>query len=290
MSRAKNWCFTLNNYSQDDIDRLSAARPDISYLIAGKEVGDSGTPHLQGFFSCATQLRLRAAKALIGEAHLTVARNVPNSIAYCKKDGDFFEIGQAPPTKGSRSDLELFKTFVQEHDGTPSLATLREHFSDVCAKYPRFVESYLRDKLPPVPFQAHPLHDWQQRLNESLLREPDDRQVTFVVDTVGNQGKSWFAKYYMSLHDNAFLMRPGKHADMAYTLPLTLRVLFLDCTRSQLDYLPYTFLEELKDGYVQSTKYECVIKQYPAVHVVVLMNQDPDMNALSADRYHLINL
>lgn len=83
-------------------------------------------------------------------------------------------------------------------------------------------------------------------------------------------------------------MRPGKHADMTYMLPPTLRVLFLDCTRKQVEYMPYTFLEELKDGYVSCTKYESCVKKYPKLHVVVLMNQDPDVTALSEDRYSYI--
>lgn len=287
MSRAKHWCFTLNNYSQEDVDCLSSLRPGITYLVAGKEVGESGTRHLQGYVSFSEQLRLRKAKSFIGEAHLSVARNIPNSIAYCKKDGDFFEVGIPPPLQGSRSDLEGFKTFVKEHGGIVDFATCRENFSDVCAKYPRFVESYLRDCMPSPPVPSYPLYPWQQELNSKLNRPPDDRKVIFVVDPTGNQGKSWFAKYYCSLHDDAFYMRPGKHADMAYILPLTMRVVFLDCTRSQLEFMPYTFLEELKDGLVQSTKYECVMKKYPAVHVCVLMNQPPNESALSADRYDI---
>lgn len=290
MARAKHWCFTLNNYTEEDVDRLNDLRPGISYLVAGKEIGESGTRHLQGYVAFSEQLRLRKAKSYIGEAHLSVARNIPNSIAYCKKDGDFFEIGEPPPLQGVRSDLERFKAFVKGRRGMVSLSELREEFSDVCAKYPRFVESYLRDQLPPPPVAQHPLRPWQQELNQQLNRKPDDRKVIFVVDVEGNQGKSWFAKYYCSLHDDAFYMRPGKHADMAYIIPLTMRVLFLDCTRSQLEYMPYTFLEEVKDGLVQSTKYECIMKKYPAVHVCVLMNRMPEKSALSADRYDIKEL
>ena len=52
--------------------------------------------------------------------------------------------------------------------------------------------------------------------------------------------------------------------------------------------MPYTFMEELKDGYVSCSKYESCIKKYEKVHVVVLMNQEPDMSALSEDRYSFI--
>lgn len=79
-----------------------------------------------------------------------------------------------------------------------------------------------------------------------------------------------------------------KHADMAYALPNVLRVLFLDCTRQQVEFLPYSFIESLKDGVVFSPKYESRVKHYGPVHVVVMMNQNPDMDKLSEDRYRII--
>jgi len=77
---------------------------------------------------------------------------------------------------------------------------------------------------------------------------------------------------------------------MAYAMPAVCRVLFLDCTRKQVEYMPYTFMEECKDGMIFSSKYESCIKKYPDMHVVVLMNQEPDMDALSKDRYHIVRL
>jgi len=80
---------------------------------------------------------------------------------------------------------------------------------------------------------------------------------------------------------------------MAYALQDTLRVLFLNVTRSvdesQLNYL-YSFLESVKDGMVFSPKYESRMKYYGKVHVVVMMNQWPNEALLSADRPLLIVL
>ncbi len=52
----------------------------------------------------------------------------------------------------------------------------------------------------------------------------------------------------------------------------------------------YDFLESVKDGMVFSTKYESVVKTLGKVHVVVLMNEMPDMSKLSDDRYQIINV
>lgn len=287
MSQATRWCFTLNNFVPED--EVTMANCGFVYLIYGHEIAPAtGTPHLQGYVTFKNSKRLTAMKKIHPRAHWLVAKGTSEeNKTYCSKGSNIVEKGSCP-SSGKRSDLEDFKDAVKE--GEFNAKRLREDFSEVCAKYPRFVNEYIRDNLPDPPLEAHPLFEWQQKLNHQLLLPPNDRSVTFVVDHAGNRGKSWFAKYYCSLHENACYMRPGKHADMAYALPPTLRVLFLDCTRKQLEYLPYTFMEELKDGLVMSSKYESCVKRYGPVHVVVLLNQDPDMTALSTDRYDVIDL
>ena len=50
INASKRWCFTLNNYNQEDIDHLNSHGSDVSdFLIFSEEVGESGTPHLQGY-------------------------------------------------------------------------------------------------------------------------------------------------------------------------------------------------------------------------------------------------
>lgn len=292
MSQGYRWCFTLNNYVEAELVALreSLSSAQVRFAIFGKEVGETGTPHLQGYVSFAKKKRFAAAKAFLNvRAHVEVAKGDEDSnVVYCSKSDPNPELFGKRSQSGKRNDLDLFKEDVKS--GIVDMNVLMESHSEVCARYPRFVRDYVRMQLPKPEFPVHPLRQWQQDLNGMLNHEPDDRKVIFVVDYDGNQGKSWFAKYYMSLHDNAFLMRPGKHADMAYILPDVVRVLFIDATRKQLEFFPYTFLEECKDGLVFSSKYESVIKKYNKMHVVCLMNQDPDPTALSADRYHVIKL
>lgn len=142
--RAKFWCFTLNNYTQNDLDRLGVEIDGVNYLVIGKEVGESGTPHLQGTICFDQRKRLPQVKAVVGEAHCTVTRYLLQSIEYCKKDGDIIEWGVVPnETKKERSDLEDFKKSVKE--GIVDMKELRELHSSVCALYPRFVKDYIED-------------------------------------------------------------------------------------------------------------------------------------------------
>lgn len=284
--KAKNWSFTLNNFTQADLDRLNTQQDGIEYLIFGKETGASGTPHLQGTVCFLSRKRLSQVKDLIGQAHCSITRFISQSIEYCKKDGDFTEIGVPPPIKkgGKRSDLEDFKASVKE--GVTDFKELRELHSSVCASCPRFVRDYVADNRPKFKVEAHPLRPWQATLNNKLLLPPDPREIIFIVDQQGNQGKSWFARYYTDGHENAQIIVPGKKADMAYVLGTDSRVLFFDCPRSkQGDFIQYDFLEECKNGYIFSPKYESANKKFATPHIVVCMNEEPDMTKLSPDRY-----
>lgn len=291
MSLAKHWCFTLNNYSQDDELRLQALGPPVVHAVIGREVGESGTPHLQGYLCLSERKRMAFVKRLIGgNPHVEVARNVQASITYCEKDGDFFVVGApAEQNTGQRTDLEAFKEDVKQ--GNHDIKSIREIHSEVYAKYTRFCLEYIQDNMPQKALPAHPLREWQQELNGRLNLIADDRTIEFVVDTTGNSGKTWFAHYYSQLHERVQVLQPGKKADMAYALDPTIRVLFIDAPRSkQGEFIQYDFLEDVKNGYVFSSKYESRVKQLERCHVVVLMNELPDMSKLSEDRYKITNL
>nr|UOF81135.1 rep protein [Cressdnaviricota sp.] len=300
MSKARCWCFTFNNYTAEDVTRFSglitAFDGLVQYVIFGREVGENGTPHLQGFIRLNARKSMRQMIQMCGQAHFTIARNVPASIQYCKKDGDFEEFGDATAgtSPGKRNDLEVFKDAVKaskENGEQITLDDIREHHSDVYARYPRFVFEYLDLHAIRVPVPAHPLRGWQQSLNALVNLEADRRKVIFVVDVRGNSGKSWFADYYCSLHDDAQIILPGKKLDMAYALVSTVRVLFIDAPRSkQGEFIQYDFLEDVKNGRVFSGKYESRMKRLGLVHVVVMMNEMPDMTKLSEDRYEIIEV
>lgn len=58
VSPCKYWCFTLNNYTNDDINNISSKcnEKKIDYIF-GEEVGENNTPHLQGFIRYKTKNR-----------------------------------------------------------------------------------------------------------------------------------------------------------------------------------------------------------------------------------------
>jgi len=289
---ARNWCFTLNNYTDDDLTFFRSHLNDSSlvrYAVFGFEVGESGTPHLQGFVSFKQSRRLAYLRTyLSSRGHYEISKGSPEqNFDYCSKAGTFEEFGDRR-SSGKRNDLEAFKSAVLE--GERDKKKLRIEHSIVAARYPRFFEQFILDCTPMIEIPAHPLRPWQQELCSYLDRRADSRTIYFVVDQVGNAGKSWFARYYSRLNPKCIVLEPGKKADMAYLLPDELRVVFIDITRQQMEHINYSFMESLKNGVVFSNKYESRIKEYGNLHVVVMMNHFPDMKMLSEDRYKIISV
>jgi len=208
--------------------------------------------------------------------------------AYCSKEGVFSEFGDISSSQGTRNDLEEFKSAVKE--GNRDKRILIEEHTDVFAKYPRFVLEYLALTQPEPPVEDHTYHTWQNILATKLNGPPNDREIVFVVDKTGGNGKTWFAKHWVAKDLKSQYMEMGKKADMAYALNPEITTLFVNCTRQQVEFLNYSFLESVKDGMVFSTKYESGIKKLQKCHVVVMMNQDPDMEKLSIDRYKIIEI
>lgn len=105
--RFRNWCFTLNNYTEVDLANLKQEHDQVRYICFGKEVGEkTETPHLQGFVvfhnaKTFTQCRQQFTERF----HIEQANgDVNQNIAYCSKDGDFYERGERP-RQGKRNDI-----------------------------------------------------------------------------------------------------------------------------------------------------------------------------------------
>lgn len=91
--RSRGWCFTLNNYTDDEFNHLQTI--PCQYIIYGQEVGNSGTPHLQGYVHYKNQVSAGHVRATIGNrAHIEIRHGtLEQAITYCKKEGSYIERG-----------------------------------------------------------------------------------------------------------------------------------------------------------------------------------------------------
>lgn len=119
MQRHRNYCFTVNNYTDNNITdltrhaegQLSAIKafPPPKYLVFGKELApETGTPHLQGFVQYETVKTFEwVQKALPHGTHIEPAKGRPDQAAdYCRKDGDFTEFGKRPTSPKQNGENE----------------------------------------------------------------------------------------------------------------------------------------------------------------------------------------
>lgn len=89
--RGRAWCLTINNYDFDDIIafyELYYDKETISYFVAGEEVGESGTPHLQSFIYYKNATTRAAIAKTFPRAYITLSKAKKTEASdYCKKDG-----------------------------------------------------------------------------------------------------------------------------------------------------------------------------------------------------------
>jgi len=130
--RLRRFVFTLNNYTEQELTWFTDIFPNgttkPAWMIFGKEVGECGTPHLQGAVCLGRQLAFSTVKTWPGfrRAHLDTMRGtVDDSVRYCsKQDLNPFEFG-IRPSPGKRSDLEAVIQSIR--DGANMRTVAEEH-------------------------------------------------------------------------------------------------------------------------------------------------------------------
>jgi len=146
-TNSRNWCFTLPNYTSEEVATLSSLDKQIRYIIFGKEIcPTTSTPHLQGYVIFHNQKKFNQVKKYFGDRfHIEESKgNSDQNIAYCSKDKDYIELGEPPKNKGKRTDIEDVKALVK------SGANMRQ-IADACSSFQslKFAESLMK-------YQPHP--------------------------------------------------------------------------------------------------------------------------------------
>lgn len=103
--RQRRWTLTLNNPEDEVLKHLNAIDGRyVKYAIFAQEVGEKGTPHIQGFIHFKNAKTLTATKKFLGSEkwHLSVSKGTDfENREYCIKTDEFpFEIGEVPLEHG----------------------------------------------------------------------------------------------------------------------------------------------------------------------------------------------
>jgi len=108
---SKSWTGTLNNWTHDELESMKSME-GLTYGVIGKEVGESGTPHLQFCLTFKGAQRFNKMHKLLPRAHLEVVINLAAARKYCEKEGDVEYVDQRE--QGNRSDLAEAAVVLQE--------------------------------------------------------------------------------------------------------------------------------------------------------------------------------
>lgn len=318
-ARTQHVCFTANNYTDTGAALLASVTTDsrvtretkLAYLVFQKEVGESGTPHLQGYIQMERKVDIVAVTKFLQEILGTQVRTFEamgssdQARDYCTKEDSrventtFVEIGEliqiaAKRGQGQRTDLDEVRLAIESGMSQQDLES--KYFREY-AMYSRFLLQYklsfeqrsivneLKDSTASVP-----LRSWQQECLNIVQTPPGDRKVRWFWENVGNVGKSWMARY-LSLHHKATILRSMKKADMLHALTKTISdstVVVFDLTRSTEDgavKVVYEVIEQLLDRVISSGKYDSLTMYLQKVHVLVFANFEPDRASMSLDRW-----
>lgn len=167
MGRLRNTCFTLNNYSELSVKQLIDVAKHVKYIVWGKEIGEEGTPHLQGYIELKQPKTISALNKMIGwssKPHYEPRGGTAKQAAgYCKKgsgpepeegwgyyfdhphetwDNDEYEFGEISK-QGAREDLNELKDLITSGKRT---------VDEICVEDPIKVHQYGRvlDRLEDI--------------------------------------------------------------------------------------------------------------------------------------------
>lgn len=147
MGRHRAYTFTVNNYTQSDEFSVRMLMKKAKYGIVGKEVGEKGTPHLQGYIHLLNPLCFEKLKAYIPRAHIEVAGGTDmDNYRYCSKDKEYTEWGEKGEGQGARTDIKEIANLIKSGDIT--LMDIMFDYPDMYLKYSRSFEKMFNAVQP----------------------------------------------------------------------------------------------------------------------------------------------
>lgn len=263
ISASKHWCFTYNNYKKEDILKIvQTSREYIVRYVFQEEIGEAGekednegTPHLQGYIEFKKRERpMNHFKELLG----------------LKKGERWIHWSK---TRNIKASIKY------------------------CQKeYTRSGDTFYRGIERPYSLSIRNWQPWMYSILGVVDAEPDERKIHWVWEPEGNRGKTIFSKW-LYLNRPKVLVLSGKAADMKHAIVQYIqtnnthpRTILINVPRSKLEFISYTGLEEVKDMFFFSGKYEGGMVCGPNPHIIVMANAEPEREKMSDDRWRVIKI
>lgn len=249
ISPAKHWFLTHNNYTKDDIEILCSDSSIKKYAFQ-EELGESGTPHLQGHFEFERKIRPvgHFKGTPLENAHWEKTRNRLAAITYCSK-------------LDTRNGLTYTKGFPKSVFRKPRCIT-KEQLYDW--------QRQIVDEVQLIPDDR--TINWYHESKGNVGKSALVKYLCIHENAMLISGKGADIKYQLS------------------SAPFFPDVIVYDIPRTSQGYVNYGALEEIKNGIFSSSKYESKMVIMPTPHVYCFANFEPNLETMSEDRWNVIDL
>jgi len=247
--QTKKAVFTLNNWTKNDWETLRDNRASFLRLVVGQEIGESGTPHLQGY--CEFKKKTRRIiwfKKLLGHTRThfnkkPVRGTILQNSAYCSKEGNDVIKWNIP------RPVELY---TREDLNTSHLELVDRFKEFENAKFGRQIHWFWE-----------PEGNWGKSLCCSYMI--DNMSATLIA------GKR--ADMFCGL---VKLIEKNEECPP---------IILVDIPRSAHGHIDYSGLESIKNGVFFSPKYESGMVRFNRPWIICFSNEEPIYEDMSIDRW-----
>ena len=280
--RALRFCGTLNNPTEEErkvFESEDGWGSFTKYRMYGKEVGASGTPHLQIYFELKSvhtvaglQKKIRAAQGAIPSRYaLFVCKGTARqNIDYCSKGGDIWSAGVEPKGQGKRSDLDSVASMIMD-EGASLQQVARAHPSSFIKYANGFSKLISLVRHVPRSSRTHglwcfgPTGSGKSRFahgispHSSYVKDPStkwwcgyEQEDTVIVDDYrSNAGLSFSDLLRVADYHPLPIEMKGSHGQFNSKRVVITTPLSIDDTFKHLDWMSEGSLDQLKRRFVE---------------------------------------
>lgn len=250
--RCRKYVFTLNNYIEEDVNNLKIyLDKSATKWIFGKEVGEQGTPHLQGYMEFKSQRKWESLCKLCPsflKCWSTAAKgNLEQNYDYTSKDGDYYYGGFSIDKVKYTIKIDLYdwqKKIIEELKQKPDDRTINWIWEPKgCAGKTTF-QKYIYEKFKNVCVISGKSADMKNGIIQFIKVKEETPDIVLI-----------------------------------------------NIPRCQdTEYISYEGIESIKDMFFFSGKYEGGQVWGPPPHVWIFANMPPPVEKLSSDRWNVTKI
>lgn len=251
--QAKKWDFTLNNYTEKEIEQIEQTlSTEAVKFVFQEEIGENGTPHLQGCFELKKKKRKTALIKWNKRISFRPCRNWSALVDYCQKEDTRLPEGRIFK-KGFPRPIWI----LEEHQ----LYDWQKEIRDVILKEP---ENGCRKVY------------WFYETTGNVGKSTFCKYLAVKHDALILSGKAADMKYGIA-----------QWIDKNGGPPAYPRTIICDIPRTSRKFISYTGLEEIKNACFYSGKYEGKMIKGNNPHLVIFANFKPEVDKMSRDRWRI---